>query len=64
MCFIKWEDDSQLWIKFKYERSFELCYKCGRIDHTKVVYLNSDDYLVSSLVPSNSYGPWMMNLSG
>lgn len=34
-CHFRREDGSQLWFKFKCERLSDLCYWCGKIDHTE-----------------------------
>lgn len=35
-CFIKNEDETRLWIWFRYERLPDFCYSCGFLDYTEL----------------------------
>lgn len=57
-CFIKREDGSKLLIVFKYERVFELYYRCGMIDHAEPAC--SCPWTSEEPCP---FGPWMKVVS-
>lgn len=62
-CFIKREDESQLWIQFKYERISDLCYRFGRIDHNEVACPSTDKDSTNFQEASSFYGSWMKTQS-
>lgn len=58
-CKIKREDGSTLWIAFKYERIWELCFTCGKVDHSVRAYPTSNLELGRAMDEPSPYGVWM-----
>nr|POE94975.1 uncharacterized protein CFP56_51131 [Quercus suber] len=48
-----------LWIRFKYERIAEFCFKCGRLGHLKARCLWADAEVQSNSKEPFGFGPWL-----
>ncbi|XP_030970768.1 uncharacterized protein LOC115991172 [Quercus lobata] len=48
-----------LWIRFKYERIVEFCFKCGRLGHLKARCLWADAEVKSNSKDPFGFGPWL-----
>lgn len=57
--FIKREDESSLWLAFKYERLSDLCYRCGRLGHTQNSCRSSQRSSDGATDPRLAFGPWL-----
>ena len=50
----------ELWVRFKYERIAEFCYKCGRLGHSKAKCINMGANSEKALTQDPfRYGPWL-----
>ncbi|KAJ4836955.1 hypothetical protein Tsubulata_032316 [Turnera subulata] len=51
---------NKVWIRFKYEKLTDFCYRCGRLEHTVQACKNRirEDERIEKQT-SNSFGPWM-----
>uniref|UniRef100_A0A7N2R5R6 CCHC-type domain-containing protein n=1 Tax=Quercus lobata TaxID=97700 RepID=A0A7N2R5R6_QUELO len=48
-----------LWIRFKYERIAEFCFKCGRLGHLKARCIWADAEVQSNSKEPFGFGPWL-----
>lgn len=58
-CFIPRDDGSRRWVAFKYERLFEFCYECGKIDCITKACPNPRMEEESVSNTPWKYGPWI-----
>ena len=50
----------ELWVRFKYERIANFCYKCGRLGHLKAKCVYTGANLEKALMQDPfGYGPWL-----
>ena len=48
-----------LWIRFKYERIAEFCFKCGRLGHLKARCIWADAEVQLNSKEPFGFGPWL-----
>ena len=57
--FLDRSTQSNLWIRFKYERIVEFCFKCGRLGHLKARCPWADVEVQLNLKESFGFEPWL-----
>lgn len=57
--FIKREDESTLWLQFRYERLSDFYYQCGMLGHSQISCLSNPSPSGGVEDPRHTFGPWL-----
>lgn len=57
--YITREDDSKLWLQFKYEKLPDFCYHCGKLDHAEAACPEERTPTSQSPLSEGRYGSWL-----